>query len=529
MKKKHKKKISQKQIKKSLVHQPIYQQGVDIPQGVPSSIINRHNGRGYRVMTISSLRNLTGLDKKMQTIVTKTDNPYFYITPEDRFRIFQLCAPVLGIITSRMNRISGLNFNIVSDKKEEDRMYELMKDMHSLYNEYKNYSDIRYQIAAGFILTKIRKRLTDILPDLSNFDKSLVRWRKRIRFEKIDKCDEIKDWFMTPNRNEKWQDFIKQWVQDLMLHSTATIYKQLRDNKIDNIYILPGGTTFPFRDKYVSSEAIYFQVISGDQPQIFFPDEISYSQYIPTSMRSYGVIPIEALLNKITESLLFDNLMAEQADGTKFPEKMIIINDNVPFGDPDKDLKVNIDPNDQKRIEEKINHPVKGGIMTFSGDDVTVIDLSKENTMGIQSQRQKDIREDVALVFNMSNMEINLTGSGDTSGRSTSETQQEIEQGKGIAPILGQFENVANMDITPFRYGLNYSFEFEMTKSERETLEMLKLKMSTGLYATNEVKINELNEMPFDKEEYNYPPGAAMESKPDGSNINPFNFVSQNK
>jgi hypothetical protein len=500
----------------------IYQSGVDM---VKHPETDKPKGRGYRVLSLSSLRNVQGLNRDNNLTTTTTDNPFFYVTPEDRLRIMQLSTPIQGVITSRMNRIAGLNFNVTSDKKEEDRIYEGLRDMYNLYNEYKGSSFVQYQVAAIKIAMKIKEKLPDILPDLSNFDKSLVRWRKRIRFQKIDKADEIKEWLSKPNPTDTWQDYIKQWVQDVMLHGSVATYKHKNaDRIIDSIYILPGGTTFPYREKYISSSCVYFQIISGDQPQIYRPDELSFQQYIPTSMRSYGLIPIEALINKVTEALLFDKLMAEQADGTRFPEKMVIINDASPFGDPDSDLIVPIDGADQKRIEEKFKQKVEGGVMTFTGNNATVVDLTKENTMALQSQRQKDIREDVALVFNMSSMEVNLTGSDSVSGRSTTESQQEIEQGKGIVPIISQIESMFNQEILPFRYDHNYTLEFEISKTEREQLEILRLKMDTGLYSVNEVRQNELNENPFEDDQFDKPPGS---QQPDGSQNSPFNFINQ--
>ncbi|NCN22597.1 hypothetical protein GW934_03865, partial [Candidatus Falkowbacteria bacterium] len=159
--------------------------------------------------------------------------------------------------------------------------------------------------------------------------------------------------------------------------------------------------------------------------------------YLPVSSRNYGMIPLEALIKKVTESLLFDNMMANQADGTKPPEKMVIVTEQNPFGSLDgddaKDIPLDVD--EQKRIEQKLSQPIKNGVMTFSGNHVEVVDLTRSDSMGNQMQRQKDIREEVALVFNATNMEVNLSGSDNTSGRSTSQAQMEIEQGKGIAPI----------------------------------------------------------------------------------------------
>lgn len=464
-------------------------------------------GRGLHIYTLSQLMGITGKNQQGDYRTVGTDAPYFYLAPQDRIRIAQLCTPVLGVVTSRMQRISGTRWKVTHDKKEEDRIYENMKNIYQIFKEYQGSTEVKYVIARAKLRADLSMKLPDLLPDMSNFSASLIRWRKNLQIQKINKCDEIWDWLQEPNGNTNWNDFIKSWVFDYHVHGAVAIYKETLNRRVENIYLLPGGTVIPARTKYVSSQSVFFQIIAGEQPQIFYPNELCFSQYVPISARSYGIIPLESLINKITENLLFDRLMAEQADGTKYPEKMIIINDVSPFGSLDKEMAMPIDEDEEKRIKEKLTEKVKAGIMTFSGNNATVVDLTRENTMGIQMQRQKDIREEVALVFNMSNMEINLTGSDSVSGRSTSEIQKEIDQGKGEFPILAYFENKFNREILPFRFGYDYSLKAEMSEDEREKMETLRVKMATGIYTTNEVREDE-NLNPFEDEEFNKPPGA---------------------
>jgi phage portal protein BeeE len=480
--------------------------------------------RGYQVVTLSRLMQYMGRNEYGKLESVPTDTPLFFLTPEERFRIMQTCAPVLGVISSRMNRIAGMNWVVTSDKDQEDRIVENMKSLYQLSKEFEGQMDIKYMVARVKILQKLQEKLVDLLPDLSNFQKSLIRWKKRIEFANDDKTSEIKKWLEHPNPQKKWRDFVKEWVQDYLLHGAAALYKESYSNRVDSLYLLSGGSVIPFRTEFVSSSIVYIQIPYGKEYQVFRPHELSFSQYLPTSMRSYGIVPLEALINKVTESLLFDRLMAEQADGSRFPEKLIVVMDNSPFGSIDADLKVPSGYDNQKRLEDKLKQKIEGGILTFNGSNAEIVDLSRENTMGMQNDRQKDIREDVAMVFNMSNMEVNLTGSGDTSGRSTSETQQEIEQGKGVAPVVGAFEDTINHDVLPYRYGVGYEVKLELSKSEREELELLQIKMATGVYSVNEIRTNDLGEVPFSKEEYDFPPGAGAAIPPDGSQTNPFNM-----
>lgn len=482
--------------------------------------------RGLTVYTTSQLQQITGRDKEGRLLSWGIEQPYFYLSIDQRIEIVRLCSPVLGIVTSRMHRISGLDFSVVPAKKLEDKTALEMKDCYNIYQEYQESTELAHLTIKARLYKELLSHLIELKPDLSNFDACLLRWKKKLRNKTQEECDHAKDWLEEPNNGVFWEDFCKKWVLDLMVHGSVAIYKQKQGSKIENFDVLPGGTTYKIKAPYFSGVTGYIQVLPGYpgyglnmEPQIYFGDELVYSEYIPTSSRNYGFIPLEALINKIAETLLFDKLMADQADGTKVPEKMVIVTDNSPFGSMDSDEDIPIEVNEQSRIEEKINNPVKGSIMTFSGNKAEVIDLSRENTMGTQMQRQKDIREEVALVFNMSNMEINLTGSGDTSGRATSEAQSEIEQGKGIAPIAKTLAQAITKGVLPYKFGPGLVFEFDKGRNEREEKELDMLSLQTGEMTKNEIR-EKYNKSSFG-EEYDNPDGATG-AAPGADQFNPM-------
>jgi len=453
--------------------------------------------RGVNVYSIAQLQTVTGRDKEGKLLSWGVEHPYFYLSIHQRIEIFRMSSPVFGVVSSRMNRLAGLDFNITTEKYKEDKIAQALKDMKDIYNEYLGSSKLQDLALRANIYRQIVEYLPEIKPDLSNFNTSLLRWKRRIKQRNMEECDAVKNWLSQPNQGIPWTDFVKKWVQDYHVHGNAAIYKKEERGVIQNFDVLPGGTVYRIKSDTFSTVAGYIQVIpaytglySYVEPQMYFSDEITYSEYIPSSSRAYGMIPLEALINKIAESMLFDELMANQADGTKPPEKLIIVTENNPFGSLDADEKADfpIEEEEQRRIEEGINTPVKNAIMTFSGNHAEVVDLSRENTMSIQMQRQKDIREEVAMVFNMSNMEINLTGSDDTSGRSTSEAQSEIEQGKGLAPVAKALAQSIEKGIIPFKFGSGFIFEWEQAKNDREEKELDNLMLQTGEMTQNEIR-----------------------------------------
>lgn len=482
------------------------------------------NGRGLMVYSLSQLMAITGRAKDGKHITANFDQSIFYLNFDERVSIYRLCAPVNAVVTSRMNTIAGLEFDVVSDKKQEDQIAERIKMAKGVRDDFAGSSNPAEQVAAKIFERDIREQLAPygLLADLSNFDKAMLRWHKMIQRQHTAQGDQIKQWLLEPNIGDRWEEHIKKLVFDLMIHGACAVYKETLSGRVENFYALPGGTVIPLKNKYAGGmQAFYQQTNNVDEPLIYFSDEISYANYVPTTARAYGMVPLEALINMVAESMLFDRLMGDQADGTRPPEKMVVIANASPFGDVDKEAPIPLNSAEQKRIEQKMNAPKKNAIMTFTGNTVQVVDLSRENTMEFQHARQKDITNYIGMVFQASSMEMNLSGGDNTSGRSTADAQRDIYQSKGVLPMLQIIESMHNRDVLPFRYGPGWKIDYKTMKNDMEEMELLAKKMSTGIFSVNEVRKDDLNLEPFEGEEYNKPAGA---QQPDGSTANPLNF-----
>jgi hypothetical protein len=68
-----------------------------------------------------------------------------------------------------MNRISGLNYTVVPDKKNEDKIADYLKNCCAVYREYEGREEFKYMIARAALRKEIMSELPDVLPDLSNF------------------------------------------------------------------------------------------------------------------------------------------------------------------------------------------------------------------------------------------------------------------------------------------------------------------------------------------------------------------------
>jgi len=467
--------------------------------------------RGINVYSTTDLLGIAGRDKQGKLIQAQIEHPILTLTIDERIDIFRFCADVFGVVAARMHRIAGLEWKVRADSKEEDRMAASLKDAYQVFKEYEGVLELEFMMTRYRMYRFVHSKLRDVLPDMSNFTQSLSRWSRRIKDRNEDRSEEIQEWLKEPNQGIDLMNFVKMWIFDLMVHGGSSVYKQVGpDQRIDNFYNLPGGTVHPLKNKFVGGPNVYVQTIDTEEPQIYFDNEISYTKYVPTSANSHGMVPLEALVNKVAESMLFDRKAADEADGTRPPEKLIVFGDNAPFGGLDQEFSVPINKEEQIRIEAAINEAKKEAIRTLSGVGTPIaVDLSRADQFPHHMERQRQIREYVGLVFQASNIEMNLTGSDDTSGRSTSESQERIDKQKGIWPIVLLLQDFFSQDIIPYRFGSGYTFEYAPGQSEMETVKLVKEKLGSGAWTVNEVRSEDLGKDTFQGEEYDKPQGTA--------------------
>jgi hypothetical protein len=454
----------------------------------PTSIAPPHikddtkNKRGINVYTSTQLLGVTGKTRHDKEFSGTIEWPIFGLSIEERIAIFQINSDVLGIVGGRANKLSGFDVKVIPDKEREDIIVAEARNIKQIIDEYEGQTDIQYIVTRGQLINLLMQKFPELTPNLSNFESAILRWSRNISMQKKYTADQIEDWLAKPNPDDNWTEFTKKWVTDYYIHGNAANYKKfnLESGRIDTVHRLPGGSIFPFRMPFVENIAGYFQFAQGFEPLIYFNDEVTFNTFLPASFSSYGIVPLDALVNKITESLLFDWMMANQADGTKPPEKVVVFSDPDPIGDLSESLGMATDSAEQKRIEQKFNEAREGAIATMTGKgNVAILDLSKQETMALQTERQKEARKSIALVFSASNLEVNETGSDSTSGR------------------------------VPYKFGYGFSVKIQAGIDEfakyREAKEMLE----TNAMDVNYVRKTVLGLPPYDDKQYDRPQGAA--------------------
>ena len=459
--------------------------------------------RGIQVINAAELYKVSAKDKYGRKHNVGIDDRHLRLSYEDKLRMYEKCPPVLGVVTSRANRMSTLDYSVVQTKHSEDEIVSELKEWRDIFHEYNIPGSMYYFGKRARAYQEIKRRI-DVLPDLSNFDAALKRWAKDINHKTQKSVAEIEDFFAHPNPDMLWNEFIKIITQDLLIQGAMATYK-----KDGNLYPLPGGTVYPIKSQYVGGPSGYVQIpVWGDSPQLFFKDEMAYAQYMPNSNIAVGICPLEALTNLVAENLLFSVLMAEKADGSEAPQKLLVFGAPQSIGDAGNDaVEVPLDTDEQARAEKILNSKQKERavkIITGYGTPA-ILDLSKADTIGTQLERQNKIDQYVAMVFNASNAEINQTGGDGTSGRSTSESQERADNSKGVFPFVRIVEELFTHQIIPYKYGYGWEMKFSTPMSESEKVDIAMKKAQSGIFDVNEIRVNDFQVEAYPEQIYDRP------------------------
>lgn len=485
--------------------------------GDPANPRYRQQGRGYQSYNENRAVQTSAIDKSGDLHSIEIEQQWTQLDPITMLSIYQKCAPVFAVVTSRVNRIASLDFRIIPDTKVEDRIAANLKDHRNMFEEYSSqeFADFGKRLR---IYVEIKRVLPDVFPDLSNFDSQLLRWSQSIKHYKNDRTNEIHDFLSQPAPGFYWTDYIKELSQDALVHGRWAVYKQpirsiVGKSRVNSLYPLPGGTVVPIKGEFVGELHGYAQITDGLQaPQLFFRDEVSFSRYMPNSAVLNGMTPLDALVNLVAENLLFNRLMADYADGSQRPDKMVV------FGEPANGMDLTdaanipdpLDKAEQRRIENKLNRIKReAGVAILSGVGTPIVlDLTKADTLAAQQARQDYINKCVAMVYNASQAEINETGGDGTSGRSTSESQERSDNTKGVRPMLRSFEEIHTHDIIPSIFGYGYQLEFDSPRSDEEQIALAKMKIDSGLFSRNEIRTGDFNVDPIRDPAFDVPQGA---------------------
>lgn len=423
---------------------------------------------------------------------------WLYMGPEIALDIFQKTDYVFGVVAGRSNKLSGLNYTIKPAKREEERIATGLDELRELHSESNDPIE-----KAGYYL-RAKRWLKDLQPDFVNFHASLRRWTRRIKSTHTDRAEQINDFLQKPNRKTYWSEYVKQITQDMLIHGRGVSYKGRNIfGRINALHIVAGGTVFPVESERITDDVTYLQtsgLVGANEimrAELYTTRQLSYMTYMPNSLVSKGMTPLDALINKISGHLSFDEYMARQSDGDSPVEKILVYGkDGAESVAGQMDTTTDFSKADIQRKEIKLNRTKRdNAIAVITGKGMPqMFDVSKRDLVPSQMAYQEEVKKAVGLVFNASNLELNETGSSGTSGRSTSEAQMRQDNQRGTRPLTVAIETFINHEVLPELFIHNaddYIFEFEAEVSEEERIKAVKGKADSGIWTKNEIRLAE--------------------------------------
>ncbi len=441
---------------------------------------------------------MTGRDFQGNVVSEDLAYPRFLLLPEQRLEIYKKQSAVFSVISNRAGKIGGLEFKVVTKRADEDRQIQYMRMAKQIRDEYLAYDGddfLTYRMSAKALEMELHKQLPTLLPDLSNFDRALIRWRTMSSIRSSVSTSEIEDRLAKPNKKEGWEDFIKKYVVDFLLHGSAALFKKFESHLVESLHILPGGTVYPVSHPTVNNDDTYIQFVVGIEPQVMTGYELCVDNYLPNSMTQFGMVPLDALVVEVSTLMLSAGYQAGRADGSTLPSKVVLFGSG-PGIDEIGEARVDnvMDPQRKKRFESQIQQMIKGGILAITGVGTPhVLDLSQDSMSDFVIEYSKELKKMIGLAFGASAMEMNETGSDSTSGRSTSESEERIDMSRAIYPMVKSIESTMTRGVLPQMGGENCLFQLQTGSTEREEMQRLKEMFESGLHTPNEIRQNEMN------------------------------------
>ena len=501
------------------------------------------NGQGWAIYRPENFINRSGKNTKGNILNVPIDTSSWYtVDPLTCIEIFKTNYLIQSTISRHAQIVSSLNFKIVPSSSIEDEIVYNLKRSKNLYDLIGDVeitkNDFKYNLQNKMRLLKEKKRhyldiakyLTPyyLKSDLSNFDRCIRQYAKDIKSIVNTSSGEIEDWITKPNNTIQFQDFLIQYVIDLLLHGkTAIQLPTVQVNKnnelvpihesyeiFDGFQLLPGGSVFNIAHKYIGEDVIlgedypsYIQLMYNTygygtmEPKIFNCNELSTAQYLPNSSLLDGFKPIDCILSAITEVNNFSSLMVNYANEDKPPEYLImVVDDSSMFGTSSISDTDKVDDVEIERIQESINTKHKDEsvrIMKQIGKDVKLLNIGKENILDLLFRREERIEKIINRVFNGTSNELSDQDTSSIINNGTGEVQNNIYYNSVIKPIIKTIENQFTHEIILNRFGyastsgkgkVMWNLVFQDSESETASYNKATLAKQTGLLTTNEIR-----------------------------------------
>jgi HK97 family phage portal protein len=125
--------------------------------------------------------------------------------------------------------------------------------------------------------------------------------------EQSDRIKAITEFFLSPDQEHSWEQWLRIWLEDMFVIDAACLYK--RPNRKGALYgleIIDGATIRPLIDdsgrRPKAPDPAYQQILKGVPAADYTSDELLYLKHNPRSNRIYGYSHVEQVL--VTTNIL---------------------------------------------------------------------------------------------------------------------------------------------------------------------------------------------------------------------------------
>ena len=312
------------------------------------------------------------------------------------------------------------------------------------------------------------------------------------------RINDIEDFIQHTGKNSYTQrdtfvEFVKKLVDELYIYDQVnTEFVTDKSKKLDHFNILDGGTilvkTIPSK---IDKPRVFAQYDrAGREIATFSEEELSFYINNPTTTidhKGYGKSAVESAMSHLkyyTDTEQFNARFFSQGGTTK---GILLID----YGETAQATQSSLHALRQQWQAQFSGNNGAWKIPVLTGKDAKFVNMSQSSKDMEFEAWLNYLINIVCSAFTINPEEINFPNRGGSTGRtggnsinegSTMKSKMDNSKQKGLQPLLQAIEDYMNRFIMP-KINNNYFFQFTLgdTVSEKEQMEILKLKLDNGM------------------------------------------------
>lgn len=315
-------------------------------------------------------------------------------------------------------------------------------------------------------------------------------------------------------QRDTFVEFVKKLIDELYIYDQVnTEFITNKNHELDHFNILDGGTILVKNiPRKIDQPRVFAQYDkAGREITTFTEEELSFYVNNPTTTidhKGYGKSAVESAMSHLqyyTDTEQFNARFFSQGGTTK---GILLIN----YGETAQATQASLHALRQQWQAQFSGNNGAWKIPVLTGQDAKFVNMSQSSKDMEFEAWLNYLINIVCSAFTINPEEINFPNRGGSTGRSggnsinegnTMKSKMDNSKQKGLQPLLQAIEDYMNRFIMP-RLNDNYFFQFTLgdSVSEKEQMEILKLKLDNGMLINEARKVMGLPEIGEDGNVY---------------------------